>query len=182
MIKSGNQIRLHNIIYVPNLNVSLFSIRKNKKCVECYEHSENNICSIAFPSIITQVNNEELVFSARKPSSDHSIAPSFDKATAKVYTPEVTTIIFDCTSSANAYEVTILSTLKFEPVQYVPARPIPVSIGYDLNFPMKISVPPQSRNAIPLGLLINTPQIYMDTSSHTMRLNLIKTLISLLEL
>ena len=71
VIRSGDKIRLQNVIYVLTLNVSLFSIKQHMKYVGFYEHSENSICSIFFPSTIIQANNnEELDFSDRKPSSN----------------------------------------------------------------------------------------------------------------
>ena len=38
IIASGDKIRLHNIIYIPTLNLSLFSIKRYMKYARCYEH------------------------------------------------------------------------------------------------------------------------------------------------
>ena len=45
-IDSGHKIRIHNMIYVPALSVSFFSIKQHMKYVGCSEHFKNNKCTI----------------------------------------------------------------------------------------------------------------------------------------
>ena len=42
------KIHLHNVLYVPSLDGSLFSIKQHMKYVGYFEHSENNTCTITF--------------------------------------------------------------------------------------------------------------------------------------
>jgi len=83
LTKSNHKIRLHNVIYIPVLNVSLFSGKQHMQSVGCSEHSNKNSCMIVFPSTNIVVDNKaELDFSVCKPGSDHFVAPSFDESTA----------------------------------------------------------------------------------------------------
>ena len=87
IIPSGHKIRMHNILYVPSIDVSLFSTKQHMKHEGCYEHSQNNSCTIAFPHTTIKADiKDEIEFSVKKPESDHSIAPSFDEAIALLYT------------------------------------------------------------------------------------------------
>ena len=49
VVPSGSMIRLHDAIFVPTLNVSLYSISQHMRFVGCSEHSSHNRCTIAFP-------------------------------------------------------------------------------------------------------------------------------------
>ena len=86
---TGNKLRFHHVIYVPDLDVPLFSIKQHMRYVGCYEHSQNNTCYIAFPStIIKAQNNNEIEFEFKLPSTDYSIPPVFDEATAILHDNE----------------------------------------------------------------------------------------------
>ena len=157
-IPSGHKIRLHNVLYVPTLDVSLFSTKQHMKFEGCYEHSQNNACTIAFPT--TTINAEvknEIEFTVRKPDSDHSIQPSFDEATAKLYSSKTTTINFQRPTHASTLQVHITSTLKGKGKTFIPTQATPEAIGYDLKSPKATSIPPQGRKAVPLGIAIATP-------------------------
>ena len=94
----------------------------------------------------------------QKPKSDHSIKPSFDEATAKLYCPTAQTINFQRPTHASTLQVHITSTLKGKGTTHIPTRATPDSIGYDLKSPKATSIPPpQGRKAVPLGIAIAIP-------------------------
>ena len=157
-ITSGQKLRFHNVIFVPDLDVSLFSIKQHMQYEGCYEHSQNNKCYIAFPNMIIKAqNNNEIEFEVLPPSTDHTVQPIFDEATAIVYNNKTTTITMPSTPERNQ-QVSIASTVKSKPVQYVPRQATNGSIGYDLRAPQDASISPQSRKAIPLGFSMSIPK------------------------
>ena len=155
----GHKIRLHNVLYVPNLNVSLFSIKQHMKYKGCYEHSSHNQCTIAFPSTtITADTNDEIEFSATTPPTDHTVAPSFDEATAILHAPAnhnpaITPSLPPHVSST----VTISSPHKSIPVMYPPTRSSSTSVEYILRAPRPLTIKPQARQSFPLGLCFHIP-------------------------
>ena len=156
-LPNRSKLRFHNVIYVPTLNVSLFSIKQHMRYTGYSEHSQNNICTIAFPNTrILADNKEEIEFSVIEPLTDHTIAPTFDEATAELYEKENTNIILQ-SSPRTSKEVTITSTQKSHPVQYLPTQATPESIGYELRAPAENSIPPQGLKTIPLGFKMSIP-------------------------
>ena len=133
-IPTGKKIRLHNVIFVPTLDVSLFSTKQHMKYEGCYKHSQHNQCTIAFPTMSFNADiHNEIEFMVKKPVSDHSIPPSFDEATATLYSKNTTTIQFDRPANSTNLQVHITSTLKGKGSTYIPSRSTPQSIGYDLK-------------------------------------------------
>lgn len=56
----------------------------------CFEHSQNNTCTIAFTTTTTEAENkEEIEFTVIEPITDHFVAPSVDEATS-TYTKRTT--------------------------------------------------------------------------------------------
>ena len=171
----GHTIRLHNVVYVPGLNVSLYSIKQHMKYEGCYEHSEYNSCRLAFPSFILPVdNNDELEFNVQPSTKSPSIKPDFDEATAPLYTAEKpTSLFFDRPDHDSLLEVTISSSQRTKSISFPPKRATQTSIGYDLFAPSNTSVDPNTRKAIPLGLNMSIPpglygRIAPDTTSPPM--------------
>ena len=100
------------MIFVPDLDVSLFSIKQHMRYEGCYEHLQNNICYIAFPTItIKAQSNNEIEFIISPPSTDPTVQPTFDEAAAKVYTIETTTTDIPSPIERNQ-QVSIASTVK----------------------------------------------------------------------
>ena len=155
----GHTIRLHNVVYVPGLNVSLYSINQHMKYEGCYEHSEYNSCRLAFPSFILPVdNNDELEFKVQPSTKSPSIKPDFDEATAPIYTAEKPkSLFFDRPDHDSLLEVTISSSQRTKSISFPPKRATQTSIGYDLFAPSNTSVDPNTRKAIPLGLNMSIP-------------------------
>ena len=127
----------------------------------CYEHSQNNSCTIAFPTMTFNADiKNEIEFIVQKPDSDHSIAPSFDETTATLYAKNTTTIDFDRPTHASILQVHITSTLKGKGATLTLTRSTPNSIGYDLTSPKDTPIPPQGQKVVPLGITIVPPGLY----------------------
>ena len=77
---SSKFIRLHDVLYVPNLDVSLYSVKLHMTVQGCFEHSENNHCTVAFPHFSIDANvNKEITFTATIPPSPCP-KPDFDNS------------------------------------------------------------------------------------------------------
>ena len=48
-LSNDSVIELHNVLYVPDLNTSLFSVKEHMRYTGCYFHAENNTATITFP-------------------------------------------------------------------------------------------------------------------------------------
>ena len=75
----GKTICLHNVLFVPDLDVSLYSVKQHMMIPGCYEHSENNTCSLAFPTFMFDDDTaQEIQFHASKPKETDE--PDFDSS------------------------------------------------------------------------------------------------------
>ena len=150
-------IVLHNVLYVPDLDVSLYSVKQHMRYQGCYEHSENDICTIAYPSHTFEATiDHEITFIATVPILPHN-KPVFDNSTAQlnVKPPKIPYTFIPTPTTTST--VKIASTMKTKPVQFVPSKSTEQSIGYDLRSNVNTSIPPHSRKAVGLGFSIAIP-------------------------
>ena len=151
-----NIIVLHGVLYVPDLDVSLYSIKLHMKFQGCYEHSENNKCTIAYPTFsIDAITKNEITFAVQKPVLPAN-KPSFDNSTSTMIINNQR-IPYNFTTANHPTTVQISSTFKTKPIKYIPTKSTPDSAGYDLVSIMNTSIAPQSRKAIGLGFSIEIP-------------------------
>jgi deoxyuridine 5'-triphosphate nucleotidohydrolase len=149
-----NIIELHNTLFVPSLDTSLFSVKQHMKLQGCYTHCESNTCTLAFPTFtINAITDHEIHIFPTKPTSPSE--PTFTTISAEP-NQAPSRIPYTFQHKANQ-SVNISSTFKTKPLKYVPKRATPESVGYDLYSPNNTSVPPNSRKLIPLGFTIAIP-------------------------
>ena len=147
-------IRLHDVLYVPDIEDSLFSIKTHMRFQGCYEHSENNQCTIAFPTFtIDAITNNDIEFYANTSSASH---PDFDDRQATLNIPQ-NTIPYTRSSNTNDH-VQISSIYKTKPIKHPPTMSTSSSAGFDLHSAITTSIPPNSRKAIGLGFNIAIPE------------------------
>ena len=154
LLLNQKTIRLHNVLYVPDLEVSLFSIKTHMKIQGCYEHSENNVCTIAFPTFtIDAITNDEIEFYT-KPSDTNT--PDFDDSqhTLNILPQSIPYI----RSPQQRDHVQITSIHKTKPIQYTPSRSSEGAAGYDLHSNSNTSIPPNTRKTIGLGFSMAIPE------------------------
>ena len=61
IISAGKTVRLHSVLYIPTLNIRLFSVEQHTHYdISCYKHSENNVCLLAFPPFTIPVSNKKV--------------------------------------------------------------------------------------------------------------------------
>ena len=77
-------------------------------------------------------NNTELELLVHTPTSDQSIVPTFDEATATLHKPDPPSVEFKLHLCQIPHQVTIASTVKNRPVEFPPRRPRPTEIRYVL--------------------------------------------------
>ncbi len=154
---NNNVIRLHDVLYVPDLDVSLYSIKQHMKIQGCYEHSENNICTLAYPTFsFDATTDNEITFDAQSSDLAPDATPDFDNATATLNIRNQH-IPYHHTASTPS-TISISSTFKTkQALKYIPSKATPDSIGYDLRSVVNTTIPPQSRKAISLGFNIAIP-------------------------
>jgi len=154
--------RLHNVIYVPQLSHSLFSIKEHCKWKGCYFHAENNMATIAFPTFTTSVQIKEEIYLAVTPIIHAEIlqhAPKHEQqlfATAKT----IKTILPDLAPSDTLQPKTAHPLLKFKLLHesaHPPTRGTPESAGLDLYASQSVLLPPKTRAKIPTCLAIQIP-------------------------
>ena len=76
---NNKKIRLHNVLFVLSVDVSLYSIKKHMNVEGCYKYSKMNVCTLAYPScIITATTANEIIFNATIPKSSCIKPPDFD--------------------------------------------------------------------------------------------------------
>ena len=150
-------IILHNTLFVPDLDVSLYSIKQHMSIQGCYEHSENGICTIAYPIFSFQANiDHEITFEVNQPALPPN-RPSFDNSDiTPVRKKQIIPYTF-VSNNTNDDVVNISSTMKTKPIKYVPTKGTTNSIGYDLCSNVNTSIPPHSRKTIGLGFSIAIP-------------------------
>ena len=142
--------------YVPSLDISLYSVKQHMKMQGCFEHSENDCCTLAYPTFSFNVNiDHKITFKVTSPPEDCSQKIDFDTDTAQLNAPKPS-IPFHF-QQQHSSTVEIASTFKTKPLKYIPSRATPGSIGYDLQSVVNTSIPPQSRKAISLGFSIAIP-------------------------
>ena len=153
----GHLIHLHDVLYVPNLNVNLYSVKQHMKVQGCSEHSEANICTIAYPNFTIQASTaHEIQFMATKPPLPSS-TPDFDSSSSIMnIIPQQ--IPYSFKPEQQHADVKISSSFKTKPLKHIPTRSTEGAIGYDLFSAHKTSVPPNSRKSIGLGFHISIPQ------------------------
>ena len=151
VLPSSKKVRLHDVIYIPSLNVSLFSVKQHMRLFGCSAYSSRNTYTISFPTtLFVAENHEEIEFTVSDPSTDHTIAPEFDEATADIHTatsPISTTLAvhgYPCLLST----VQVTSTRSSQPVLYPPKQLTSDSIGYTFYSIISTFVPPQTRKSI----------------------------------
>ena len=153
---NNKTIKLHNVLYVPDLDVSLFSVKTHMTIQGCFEHCENNTCTLAFPTFtFDAITNNEIEFYARP--SPSTMTPDFDDSQSSVKIPS-TSIPFVRPPTPAFTNVQISSIHKTKPIQYTPTRTTSGAAGYDLHSPFNTTIPPNSRKAIGLGFSIAIPQ------------------------
>ena len=152
-----NIIHLHDVLYVPSLNVNLYSVKQHMKVQGCSEHSEANKCTLAYPTFtITATTSHEIEFVVSLPSSSSS-KPDFDsQSTIPNIQPQHIPYYFQ--PDQQHPDVKICSTFKTKEIKNIPSRPTPEAIGYDLFSASNTSIPPNSRKAIGLGFTISIPR------------------------
>ena len=155
-LKVNNKIiKLHDVLYVPDLEVSLFSVKTHMRHQGCYEHSQNNTCTLAFPSFTFDAltNNDIEFYASPSPSTD---TPDFDDSKTNIIIPKQSIQYIAPTPSID--HVQISSTFKTKPIQYVPRRSSSGAAGYDLHSPINTTIPPNSRKTVGLGFNIAIPE------------------------
>ena len=150
-------VHLHNVLYVPNLNVSLYSIKQHMKVQGCSEHSEANTCTIAYPTFTIKASTKhEIEFIATIPS-DTTKPPDFD-SNQTIDNIKPANIPYYFKADQQHPNIKISSTFKTKPIKNIPTRSTPDSIGYDLFSSTNTSIPPNSRKSVGLGFSIAIPQ------------------------
>ena len=154
----GNKLRLHDVLYCPTLNVSLFSTKLHMKYVGCYELSKENICTLAFPTFtFDAINDNEIHFTAMDENTPYTTPPAFDDKTATIFTTHKPNITFSTPTKGTVDTVSIVSIHKTKPVKNSPQRTSPGAIGYDLHSSVTTSIPPNSQKLVPLGFSMIIP-------------------------
>ena len=153
-VASNKVICPHSIIYVPNLNVSIFRVKNHLEYIECYEHSDNNMCRIAFQKLTVPVEDKnELEFMVQPSTYKSTSAPYFDDDTVILYTARPPhAIYFDQPDYSNLHEVTISLIIKTKPVNKFPKRKTQQPAGYDINSQKNISIDPDTYKFTLLGI------------------------------
>ena len=155
---SNHKIRLHSVLHVPLLDQSLFSIKTHMKYQGCSEHSENNICTLAFPTFtFDTTNSNELEFHLTPPPAHCQLPVSFDSTNAIEHKTHNQHRHYQHRSHHLPTQVEIAPIRTSSPIEYLPRRATQKSAGYDLHSPLTTSIPPQSRKLIPLGFSISIP-------------------------
>jgi len=89
-IETDKKLNFQNMIYIPQLNVSLYSINQYMKYIGCYKHSTQINYSVTFPAFTLPINNKgKLEFTVRIPFTSYTVRPDFDENTAELYAAEV---------------------------------------------------------------------------------------------
>ena len=122
----------------------------------CYEHSESNTCSLAYPTFVIDATiSQEITFTAHTPIRP-ALPLSFDDSTAQI--PITTQKIPHHFQHSPSSTVQISSTIKTKPIKYIPSRATDGSIGYDLRSVVNTTINPHSRKTIGLGFNISIPE------------------------
>ena len=134
------------MIYAPQLNVLLYSVKQHIQYIGCYENSKWNNWSVTFPAFTLPIDViDTLEFTVCIHSTPHTVRPDFDEITAELYVAEFHSLFFNCPDNPDLQEVTIVSTIKTKPVAYPPSWPTPLSISYVIHAPANTLVSPNSR-------------------------------------
>ena len=121
----------------------------------CYEHSENNVCTLAYPTFtLNATTNHEITFTVQQPTLPTN-RPAFDNSISDIVVP-TSKIPFNHDASPST-TITMSSTFKTKPLEYVPTKVTSDSVRYDLRSAISTTIPPQSRKAINLGFNIAIP-------------------------
>ena len=147
---------LHNVLNVPDLDISLYSVKQHMKIQGCFEHCENSTCTLAYPTFVIKVTTgNEITFDVKKlilPANKPSFINA--EATMKVK-PQCIPYTFTNTKHDNTIKIS--SIYKTKPLMHVPTKSTTNSAGYGLFSAVNTSIPPQSRKAVSLGFSITIP-------------------------
>jgi len=153
-----NMFRLNNVLYVPALSSSLFSIKQHCQYKGCYFHSENNIATLAFPSFTTTFPIKDELYLHTTPiihEQIHKMSPSNEQLNFPINCKQVTPhTISDSKPSPST------AILKYK-ILYQdgkpPIRATPSSAGLDIHSSVDIILPPKTRAKIPTGIAVEIP-------------------------
>jgi len=157
-----NMYRLHNVIYVPQLSHSLFSIKEHCKWKGCYFHTENNIATLAFPSFTKSVPIQDEIYLPVKPIIHAEIlkhAPPHEQvlfSAAKTVQQVLPTIVTSSPTKPQ-YAHPLLKFKFLTNDAQAPTRGTPESAGIDLYASHPVTLPPNTRAKIPTCLAIQVP-------------------------
>ena len=154
--------RLHNVIYVPQLSHSLFSIKEHCKWKGCYFHAENNVATIAFPKFITSIKIKEEIYLQVKPIIHEQILRHSPPHEKQIFALAKTVQQILQEPLKPKIEKTVSNQLlKFQLLNsngQQPTRGSPDSAGLDLYASQSVTLPPRTRAKIPTELAMEIPR------------------------
>ena len=153
----NNMFRLNNVLYVPSLSSSLFSIKQHCQYKGCYFHSENNLATLAFPSFTTTFPIKDELYLHTIPiihEAIHKMSPPAEQINFPITSKQATICKSD---SKKSQQTTILKYKILHQDGQPPIRATPLSAGLDLHSSITITLPPNTRAKIPTGIAIEIP-------------------------
>lgn len=151
----GHTILLSNVLFVPTLECSLFSIKMHMKFSGNYFHAQDNRCTLAFPTFTCSptVGDEIEIEVSNATTTNYE----YDERDAELSSTIPITNTIPVRVKRQYYEVGLSSLTGKKHPEFPPSRATPGSIGYDLFSPIDTSIPPNSRKAVPIGIRMDIP-------------------------
>lgn len=132
---ADKKIRLHNVLFCPVLDVSLFSTKQHMKYVGCWEMSRENMCTLAFLSCTFHaITDNEIHFMVQSNNTHYTVTQNFDDHNATIFTKHKNSIAFTHPNLNSRQEVEISSIHKTKRAENPPSHHL---VALDM-----ISIPP----------------------------------------
>eukprot|EP00957_Ditylum_brightwellii_P142538 10859564-Ditylum_brightwellii.AAC.1 len=147
---------IENVLYVPDLEAPLFSIKCHMSIQGCSQHVDEEYILAFYTFTITADVLNEITFNLVSPSTNEK-ADFNEASNTKIPQPYTGTNLYT-NNHKHKYIVQVKSTLARKKHKFLPTCTTPQSAGFDIHAIANTSIPPNSQKAIPTGLSMAIPQ------------------------
>jgi len=146
-----NKHVIHNVLYVPQLSTSLYSIKHHCMQQGCIFYVEGNSATLTFPTFVHNVKiKDELILHA---TSFKAIFKSHDPNPSVQDCPKTNKVTLTKTVNTNSILKYYLSSVNAK----APTKSTSESAGYDLYASRRVIIPPNSRCKVNTHLSLEIP-------------------------
>ena len=158
-----HNITLTNVLFVPALSDSLFSIKQHSMYQGNYFHVENNIATLAFPKSTHSIPIADEIYITVHPTSAYYTSKRIQqqKTDTNNHSSQPSPIQSDVTSpemfSTTHSDKKCISCKLLHHNSIIPTKGTPQSAGFDLFAVKQQTILPNTRQLIPTGIALEIP-------------------------